>query len=1302
MPQQTTPTPDQIRARLDACTIVDAMVIRRRLRGLERRNPGSPIPPKIARSIEQQLNDSIQCRCNRAASIAEPKYPADLPVSQRREEILTTIRDHQVVVICGETGSGKTTQIPKMCRELGRGAAGMIGHTQPRRIAARAVATRIAEELGVPFGGPVGCKVRFSDQTTPETSIKLMTDGMLLSETQRDRGLHAYDTIIIDEAHERSLNIDFLLGYLHRILPKRRDLKLIITSATIDAERFSKHFRNAPIIEVSGRSYPVEIRHRPLVGGRSETAFAGNDADQITGVLDALDELCNEGPGDVLVFMSGEREIRQTARALRESGAAQRGIEILPLYARLSPAEQQRVFKPHPGRRVVIATNVAETSLTVPGIRYVIDPGEARIKRYSARTRVQGLQIEPISRASADQRAGRCGRVAPGICIRLYDADDARKREAFTPPEVLRTNLASVVLQMKALDLGRPEDFPFIEPPDSRLIRDGYETLFQLGAIDEDRNLTETGRKLAMLPIDPQIGRMVLAAADEDCVNDVLIIAAALSIQDPRDRPMDHRDAADAAHQEFTHPESDFLSYLNLWHFYHNLDRKLSRSKLKKALQQNFLSATRMREWRDVLNQLRELAIELGLRIKPKEADHDAIHRALLTGLIANVGRRKDKFAYEGTHSGEFHIFPGSTLFKDKPKWVMAAEIVRTTKRYARCVAAVEPKWVEEAGAHLIKRTYADPFWDERRQTVMARERVLLLGLEIAAQRAAPFGPVDPVKSREIFIHEGLVAGAINIDPPCLAHNRALAEQVTAIEAKARRDDLLADTQARFSFYDASLPDDIHSTRAFEKWLRRAQRKNPRTLYMSTSDLVLQLPESVDEMRFPSRFGIEGIELPLEYRHEPGADDDGVTVSVPIEFLGQVDRARMDWLVPGMIEDKIAALIRTLPKTYRRNFDANACARELASSIELGTRPIVDVLAIELSKKAGIDIPREAFKPDEIDRHLWMRYQIVDASGAELAAGRDLGELRAQLSQQIADSYAHASSDDLDRDDLTDWDFGSLPEEVEIQRGSFTLHGYPSLIDQGKTVTLRVLSSRAEARRCFRAGLARLYVRHLREEFKYHARNLPNIDQMMLWYAPLGPIDELKRDLLLLVADRVFIGDDDNIREREAFVARLDRGWNQLRPTVERVCLLVGKTLERYHKLAVVLSDQPPAAWAINVNDVRAHLGRLVPPRFLAEIPYQRLEHYPRYLRAIDRRLERLRQWGPKRDLELAKAVAKWQELCSDRQQKHDSEGVEDAHLDDFRWLIEEYRVSLFAQELGTVESVSDKRLEQRWQRVRS
>lgn len=1278
--------------------IADRRILSRRLRGLERQHSESAPPKPLLDEIAARQDKSIDTAARRRRLVPKITYPEELPVCIRRDEIREAIAESQVVVICGETGSGKTTQLPKICLELGRGVKGRIGHTQPRRIAARSVAARIAEELGVAMGNVVGSKVRFGDHTSPDTLVKLMTDGILLSETQSDPSLAAYDTIIIDEAHERSLNIDFLLGYLHRLLPRRRDLKLIITSATIDPERFSKHFWNAPIIEVSGRTYPVDVRYRPLI----PDSPGDEDLDLPGGVIRAMEELEAEHPGDVLVFMSGEREIRQTAKALRDAFGARSDLEVLPLYARLSMAEQQRVFKPHRGRRVVIATNVAETSLTVPGIRSVIDPGEARISRYSARTKVQGLQIEPISKASADQRAGRCGRIAPGVCVRLYAQRDYESRERFTPPEIVRTNLASVVLQMMALRLGRPEDFPFLDPPDSRQIRDGYETLHQLGAIDDQGNLTETGRRLARLPIDPRIGRMVLAAAEEDCVNEVLIIASALSVQDPRDRPHDKRDAADEAHAQFEHPESDFLTYLNLWHFYHEQERKLSRSKLTKALHQNFLNPIRLREWRDVLFQLREMTAELGLHISTTEADHGAIHKALLTGLLPNVGRRSDKFEYEGTRSTKFHIFPGSVLFKTRPKWVMAAEIVRTTRLFARCVAGIEPAWIETVGAHLLRRNYQDAFWDERQRNVMARERITMLGLEIVGGRNVPYGPVDPVKSRQIFIHEALVSGAIDIEPPCLVHNRELAERVRAMEAKARRDDLLADAQARFAFYDARLPEDIHSTRGFERWLRRAERQEPRVLYMSPEDLLLRIPEPVDHGHFPEQLSVDGVGLDLSYRHNPGEEDDGVTVTVPVEFLGQIDRARLDWLVPGMVEEKIAALIRTLPKSLRRNFDANSCASELAARIDIGKRPIVDAIASALGEKAGISIPRDAFRPDEIDPHLWMRYSIVDAAGKQLAAGRDLGELREQLADKIAISYAHAGGSAFDRDDLLDWDFGELPDQIEIKRGAYMLLGYPTLIDEGVSVSLRVLSSKLEARRRFRAGLARLYVRHLREEFKYYARHLPNIEQMSLHYAPMGDTAELKRDLLLLVADRVFIGDDENVCTREQFAARLDTGWNLLRPTVERVCGLVERILARFHSIALRLTEPAPEGWTTSLNDVRAHLGRLLPPRFLTVIPYERLEHYPRFLRAIERRVERLREWGPAKDIALAQQAAKWQQTYEVRAQKHEAEGVYDMQLDAFRWLLEEYRVSLYAQELGTIEKISDQRLSKRWELVRS
>ncbi len=1296
MPEPHADNLDALRAKLGACMITDQHEIRRRLRQIERTR--GEFTPRMLERITERIEASIARRESRLEARPKVRYPTDLPVCERRAEILDTIESNQVVVICGETGSGKTTQLPKMCLELGRGVAGVIGHTQPRRIAARSVAARIADELGVAVGGVVGSKVRFGDQTSDRTMIKIMTDGILLSESQRDRSLEAYDTIIIDEAHERSLNIDFLLGYLHRLLPRRRDLKLIITSATIDPERFSAHFWNAPIVEVSGRTYPVEVRYRPLQLDAGEA----EGSDQIAGVLRAVDELASEPSGDVLIFMSGEREIRETARALRERIGLGDEVEILPLYARLSMAEQQRVFKPHRGRRLVIATNVAETSLTVPGIRYVIDPGEARLSRYSARTKVQGLQIEPISQASANQRAGRCGRVAPGVCIRLYSQRDYLSREPFTPPEIVRTNLASVILQMMALGLGRAEEFPFLEAPDGRMIRDGYERLFQLGAVDEEGKLTETGRQLAKLPIDPQIGRMIVAAAKEDCVSEVLIIAAALSVQDPRERPHDKRDAADEAHAQFEHAESDFLTYLNLWHFYHGLERALSRSKLTKALKQNYLSMVRMREWRDVLSQLREVAAELKLHVRAAEADHDAIHRSLLAGLIANVGFRRDKFEYEGTRSTRFHIFPGSVVFASKPKWIMAAEIVRTTKLFARCVASIEPTWIEEAGRHLLKHTHNDPYWDERRGVVLARERVLLLGLELVAGRAVDFGRVNSAKAREIFIHHALVEGAITIDPPCLAHNRELEASVRGLEAKARRNDLLADAMARFAFYDARLPEDVHSTRTFERWLRRAQREEPRVLYMTLDDLLLKTPEDVGVERYPDQMLVEGIHLPLGYAHEPGAADDGLTITVPVEFLGQVDPAKLDWLVPGMVEEKIAALIRTLPRTYRRHFDAAAIAGELTQTLEIGQRPLIDALADALSRRAGVNVPREAFRPDEIPPHLWVRYRVVDAAGRELSIGRDLGELRQSLRAQIAASYAHATESAMERDDLLDWDFGELPAEVEIRRGSFVLHGYPTLVDQGKTVALRVLSSRLEARRAFRAGLARLYVRHLREEFKYYERHLPNIERMTLHYAALGPGDELRRDLLLLVADRVFIGDDESVRTRGEFAARLDLGWNRLRPTVEEVCSLIEKILERVHDLSLKLAEPAPEAWATSLADVRFQLTQLLPRRFLTKVPYARLEHYPRYLRAVQRRFERLREQGPARDLELARQVAQWWGMYAERLARHDAAGVVDSALEEFRWLIEELRVSLFAQELRTIEPVSDKRLEKRWEAVRS
>ncbi len=1302
MRRERAPIPDEARRLLEQAMPADRARLRARVRGyLGSRKPENE-RRSVRASIERDVDASAALWARRRASVPQITYPEELPISQRRGEISDAIRDHQVVILCGETGSGKTTQLPKICLELGRGVDRTIGHTQPRRIAARSVAARVAEELNVQLGGPIGYKVRFGDKASPESLVKLMTDGILLAETQGDRLFNQYDTLIIDEAHERSLNIDFLLGCLRRILPRRPDLKLVVTSATIDPERFAQHFDlgqgPAPIIEVSGRTYPVEVRYRPLIDPEAVTEETG---DLYAGVADAIDECQRETPGDVLVFMPGEREIRETAETLRRRYLGRANTEILPLYARLSPQDQQRVFKTHQGRRVVIATNVAETSLTVPGIRSVVDPGTARLSRYSARSKVQGLEIEAISQASANQRAGRCGRVAPGVCIRLYSEEDFSGRDEFTPPEILRTNLASVVLQMAALKLGRPDEFPFVEQPDSRLIRDGYETLRELGAISDENELTPIGAEMARLPIDPRIARMILAARDEDCVREVLIIASALAAQDPRDRPMDKRDQADAAHEQFRDERSDFLEYLNIWRFYHEQSKKLSRSKLEKACRQNFLSVRRLGEWREVYRQVRTLAIEMGATPRHADADYDKIHRALLTGLLTSVGKKGDGFEYEGARGSRFHIFPGSGQFETKPKWIMGAEIVRTTRTYARCVARIEPEWIESVGSALVKRTHSEPQWDERTARVMAFEKVTLLGLEVIPRKRVHYGPIDAPASRELFIHHALVEGEYASRSRTLAHNRALVEQLHELEERARRRDILGDSQARYAFYDRRLPGDVYSGQSFERWIKEAEAKDRDVIRMRREDLLIGDPGQVSEDAFPSSLDIDGRALGVGYVYQPGDERDGMTLEIPVESLGQVRREQTDWIAPGLREEKIAAMVRSLPKALRRPFDAQAVARELASTLTPGARTMSEDVAAALSRTSGVTIRPEDFRADQLEAHLSMNYRVVDDEGETLGEGRDLGQLKRDLGVKVRAGFAAAAGDQYRRDRLTDWDLDELPESVEISKDGRTLRGYPALADLDGQVCLRLYDSKAGATSAMRRGLARLYVRHLRDEMKYRESHLPNIDRISMLYAPIGPGEQLRADLMLVVTGRAFVGANPWVRSRDQFTARIDDGWNKVGPAVDEVCTLAESVLALGNQVAGRLDEVSVPAWAPAVGDMRQQLARLLQPGFLADTEWDRLRCFPRYLRAMLKRLEKLRSVGPQRDAEWMREVRRWWAMHDERRQKHGLDGVIDPELDRFRWMIEELRVSLFAQELGTSESVSSKRMQKQWERVR-
>jgi ATP-dependent helicase HrpA len=1290
-------------ARIGECMLVDQGKLRARLggrggRGLE----------WLAAEVEK----SALRRTQRLANLPRPSYPPDLPVSARKDDIARAIAGHQVVVLCGETGSGKTTQLPKICLELGRGVAGLIGHTQPRRIAARSVATRIAEELGSPLGQDVGYKVRFGDHTGPRTYVKVMTDGILLAETQGDRFLEQYDTIIIDEAHERSLNIDFLLGYLRQLLPRRPDLKLIITSATIDPERFAVHFarggKPAPIVEVSGRMYPVEVRYRPL---QSEDPDE-QDRDLEQAVLDAVDEIARQERGDMLIFMSGEREIRETAEALRKHHPP--STEVVPLYARLSGPEQHRVFEPHPGkRRIVIATNVAETSLTVPGIRAVIDPGLARISRYSARTKVQRLPIEVVSRASADQRKGRCGRLGPGICIRLYSEDDFLSRPQFTEPEILRTNLASVILQMKALRLGDVESFPFVEPPDGRMIRDGYETLHELGAVDEQNNLTALGANLARLPIDPRIGRMILAAKEENALREVLVIAAALSVQDPRERPLDKQEAADQAHAQFKHEDSDFVAYLNIWNFYKEQEEALSHSKLRKACRENFLSYLRMREWEDIHRQLHALVADMGLHENKQNADYDAIHKALLAGLLSSVGLKGENYEYTAPRGTKFNIFPGSGLFKKGPKWVVAEELVKTTKLYARTVAKIQPEWIERIGAHLVKRTYSEPHWDVDTARVYAFEKVSLFGLEIVPRRRVHFGIIDPVVSRELFIRHALVEGEYRAEGAYVQHNAALIADIRALEAKARRTDLLLGSDARFEFFDRRLPLTTTGGQEFERWRLVAEKKDARVLFMRHGDLLASVPEGLSAERFPDSIRFGEVVVPLTYKFDPGAPDDGITMTVPLEALHQIDAGRCEWLVPGRLKEKIEELARALPKSVRKFAQTPAViAAEAERVLSFGKGSLLEALATYIGRASGAVVSPASFKHDQVPAHLLMNFRVVEERGRVVAMGRDLAAMQRELGERVRQSLGRLAGESYRRTGLTEWDFGDLPERVEVSRQGVTVAGYPALVDEGGTVSLRLLETRETAELLMRGGLRRLFANMAREELDYQGRIIPDIETMGAQYATLGRggggRKQLVADLEILMADRAFLGgggageQGGEIRTKAAFDRRFHEGWDRLHRVRDEVCRNAREILAAYQGVRLRLDGSIPPAWEPAVLDMREQLTHLVYPNFLSRTPAEWLAHYPRYLAAIQSRLRKLAVGGEsvQRDERHSIEVAPYWRVYVEQAARHKERGLIDPALELYRWMLEEYRVSLFAQELRTAIPVSGKRLHEQWDRV--
>ena len=1265
-----------------------------------------------------------------AAAKANPlppiTFPESLPVSARREEIERSLAEHQVVIVCGETGSGKTTQLPKIALAMGRGRANtgkLIGHTQPRRIAASSVAKRIAEELKTPLGEIVGYKVRFQDRLQPGASVKLMTDGILLAETQTDPLLKAYDTLIIDEAHERSLNIDFLLGYLKQLLPRRPDLKIIVTSATIDAERFARHFESirgpAPVLMVSGRLYPVEQRWRPFEEDK--------DYDLDNAIADAVDELWREGSGDVLVFLPGEREIRDAAEHLRKHHPP--GVEILPLFARLSQQEQDRVFESHSARRIVLATNVAETSLTVPGIRYVIDSGLARVKRYSYRNKVEQLQVEAVSQAAANQRAGRCGRVSNGICIRLYDEKDYQGRAKFTDPEILRSSLAGVILRMKALGLGQVEDFPFLEPPPRKAIADGYALLGELNAVDEQNELTPIGRELSKLPLDPRVGRMILEARERQALSEVLVIASALSVQDVRDRPLEHQQAADEKHKKFDDEKSEFMGYLKLWKWLDESrgghgEHRISNRKHEQLLRDNFVSPRRVREWRDIYSQLHTVVAEHGWRLNTSPATYEQVHLAMLAGLLGNVGLKSDEDDwYLGARGIKFWRHPGAHLSKKPGRWLVAAELVETTRLFGRGLAAIEPQWIPWIAGHLLKTQLLEPHWEKKAAEVIALERATLYGIVVYNNRRVNFGKVDPAAAREIFIREALVGEEWETKLPFLAHNRKLIRQVEELEHKSRRQDVLVDDELIYAFYDQQLPADVYSGHTFERWYREESKQQPKLLWLTREELMRHEAAGITTSAFPKTIRLGGVDCNAGYLHEPGDPRDGVTVTVPIYALNQVNEERCEWLVPGMLKDKVLALVKSLHQKPRaRLVPLPDYVAEFVELTPFAQGSLKDALLKAVRERTQLAVQRNDFKLETLSPHLFMNFRVVDEHGRQLGMGRNLAALKAELGGQARSAFQALASLKVTRQEApaeeqkpqqpgsaqhagpdpkaasaaayTAWTFGELPELMEVQRGSQTLVGFPALIDKGAHVEIEVFDEPDVATQKHLAGLRRLVALQLKEPLKYLEKNIPDLQKMAVAYMSLGTQEELRDQVIEVALERAFLAEPLPTDER-SFKARIEEGRSRLNLIAQEVARLAGVVLTEYAAAARKLKDSKPSKDV--ADDVAAQLQRLVPKRFVALVPYTQLQHYPRYLKAITTRLDKLRA-DPARDAqrlaELRPLEQRYVRRLAERK------GVADARLDEFRWLLEELRVSFFAQELRTPQPVSVKRLEKAWSQL--
>lgn len=1281
-----------LQAEIEQTSLRDQWQLKKRLHGIAKiQDPKSRMA--VIDVIKGDVEKAKQKVEKKRLNMPKIVYPENLPVSQKKQAIFDAISQHQVVIIAGETGSGKTTQIPKICLELGRGVKGFIGHTQPRRLAARSVASRLAQELECELGTNVGYKVRFSDQVSDTTQVKLMTDGILLAELQNDKLLLQYDTIIIDEAHERSLNIDFILGYLRQLLPKRPDLKVIITSATIDPERFSRHFGHAPIVEVSGRTYPVEVRYRPIMGDDNDS-----DRDQIDGIIDAVNELGRESAGDILIFMSGEREIRDTADAL--SKLQLRHTEILPLFARLSNSEQNRIFYPHGGRRIILATNVAETSLTVPGIKYVIDTGYARISRYSYRTKVQRLPVEAISQASANQRKGRCGRVSDGICIRLYSEEDFLSRPEFTDPEILRTNLASVILQMTSIGLGDIAAFPFVEAPDKRNIQDGVKLLEELGGIqshkevDKGYRLTDIGRQLAQLPVDPRLARMVIEARKYGAVRETMVIVSALSIQDPRERPLDKQQASDEKHRRFHDKQSDFLAFLNLWDYLKQQQEELSNAQFRKMCRQDFLNYLRIREWQDLYTQLRQVVKEQGFAINSAAADFRSIHVSLLAGLLSHVGQKDaEKHEFTGARNARFTIFPGSGLFKKPPKWTMVAELVETSKLWGRIAASIDPEWIEPLAEHLVKHHYSEPHWSKSEGAVMASEKVTLYGLPIVASRQVNYGVIDPLLCRELFIRHALVEGDWNTRHAFFKANLKLLSEVEDLEHKSRRRDILVDDETLFAFYDQRIPNDVISSRHFDNWWKTVSKQQPDLLSFEKNMLIKEDASTVSALDYPNYWYQGDLKFRLSYQFEPGTDADGVTVHIPLAILNQVHNVGFDWQVPGLRHELIVALIKSLPKPIRRNFvPAPNYASAFLERVPTPEGSVLDKLERELRRMTGVTVERESWQLDQLPAHLKMTYRVVNDKNKTVAEGQDLDALKNSLKEKVQETLSEVVDDGIEQSGLHIWSFGELPQRYEQKRGGYSVKAYPALVDEKNSVGIRVFETEFEQQQAMWGGVRRLLLLNIPSPIKYLHEKLPNKSKLGLYFNPYGKVLELIDDCIACGIDQLIATYGGAVWNEEQFESLKEYARAELNDVVVNIAKQVEQILTAVFAINKRLKGRVDFSMALALSDVKAQMSGLVFKGFVTEQGWKRLPDILRYLNGIERRLEKL-AIDPNRDRAQMSKVEHVQTLWQQWMSKLTPLQKQLPEVQEVRWMIEELRISLFAQQLGTPYPISDKRI---------